>query len=89
MLADCDDGIRILCDLIGWRDELESLISRSTGQPVNTAAVNLVSADRLQFSQRGTYRHFYYVPDENYGDNGEIEEEDDNWAERYANGEED
>lgn len=28
LLSDCDEGVKKLCDLIGWRDELEELYTK-------------------------------------------------------------
>ncbi len=29
LLVPCDDGVRIFCDLLGWRDELEAIVAQS------------------------------------------------------------
>src|SRR3546814_4867001 len=44
LLSPIDDGGRMLCDLLGWRDEVESLLQKIVGAVVDPS-IHTVSTD--------------------------------------------
>jgi hypothetical protein len=64
LLTSCDEGVLMLCELLGWREELELLICTQIPEwSIETANISLEKDERVLRNQRRAVTDGYAQPE--------------------------